>query len=95
MIGKKTSKKRTLQLALSGVVATGLIGAATSAEAKPKWQGHEKCYGVAKKGMNDCGNAHHDCGGQAAKDRAGDEWLYLPKGTCEKIAGGSSKPKKS
>ena len=94
-IGKRISKKRTLQLALSGVVATGLVGAATSAEAKPKWQGHEKCYGIAKKGMNDCGNAHHDCHGKAAKDRAGDEWLYLPKGTCEKVAGGSLKPKKS
>ena len=95
VVSTRISKKRTLQLALSGVVATGLVGAATSAEAKPKWEGHEKCYGVAKKGMNDCGNAHHTCHGMAKKDNAGDEWIYLPKGTCEKIAGGTLKPKKS
>jgi uncharacterized membrane protein len=81
--------KKSLQAALGGVVTAGLMSAATPAEAKPSWEGHEKCYGVAKKGMNDCGNAHHECSGTAPKDADAEEWLYLPKGTCEKIAGGS------
>jgi len=88
---KKTTTK-TLQLALSGVVAAGLTAVAFDAQAaKPKWEGHEKCYGVAKKGMNDCGNAHHDCAGMASADDAGDEWVWLPEGTCKKLAGGSTK----
>ena len=84
--------KRTLGLTLGGIVAAGLIS--STAEAKPKWEGHEKCYGVVKKGMNDCGNANHGCGGKAAVDDAPDEWVYLPKGTCEKLAGGSLESKK-
>jgi uncharacterized membrane protein len=82
--------KKTLQLALGGVVAAGLVGATSPAEAKPTWEGHEKCYGVAKKGQNDCGTSQHKCGGMAAKDNDPEEWIYLPKGTCEKIAGGST-----
>ena len=90
---QKTSHK-TLQLALSSMVAAGLSAAAFDAEAaKPKWEGHEKCYGVARKGMNDCGNAHHQCGGMSTADGAGDEWIYVPEGTCEKLAGGSTEPK--
>lgn len=84
-----TKTKKTLQLALGGVVAAGLVGATSPAEAKPKWDGHEKCYGVAKKGQNDCGTSQHACGGKAEKDNDSTEWIYLPKGTCEKIAGGS------
>jgi uncharacterized membrane protein len=48
---------------------------------------------VAKKGMNDCGTATHKCGGMSTADDAADEWIYLPKGTCEKNAGGSTSPK--
>jgi len=85
-----TKTKKTLQLALSGVVAAGLATAASPASAKPTWEGHEKCYGVAAKGQNDCGTAHHKCGGKAVTDGDPEEWVYLPKGTCEKIAGGSN-----
>ena len=87
-------KNRALHLALGGVVAAGLMSAGASAHAKPEWKGHEKCYGVAAKGKNDCGNGHHACGGKAKADNAPDEWIYVPKGTCEKIAGGSKSPKK-
>ncbi len=84
---------RTLHIALGGIVAAGLA-AGTANAMKPTWDGHERCYGVAKKGMNDCGNARHKCGGMSTEDKQGDEWMYLPKGTCEKIAGGSLKEKK-
>jgi uncharacterized membrane protein len=53
----------------------------------------EKCYGVAKKGMNDCGAYDHSCQGEAETNGDPNEWILLPKGTCEKIVGGSLKPK--
>lgn len=88
-------KKKLIQASLTGLIATaGVVGlSATDAKAKPKWEGHEKCYGVAEAGQNDCGNAEHSCSGMAEKDREADEWIYVPKGLCDKIAGGSLEPK--
>lgn len=47
-----------------------------------------KSLGVAKAGMNDCGNIAHSCAGQAKQDADADEWIYVPEGSCEKIVGG-------
>ncbi len=49
--------------------------------------GFEKCAGIVKIGMNDCGANDHACGGMAKKDNDPEEWIYVPAGTCEKIAG--------
>ena len=54
----------------------------------------EKCYGVAKAGKNDCAGAAHACAGQATKDKSPKEFIKLPKGTCERIMGGSLTPGK-
>jgi uncharacterized membrane protein len=54
----------------------------------------EKCYGVSKAGKNDCAGAGHACAGQSKTDRAPTEWIKLPKGTCERLVGGSLTPKK-
>jgi len=51
----------------------------------------EKCLGIAKAGLNDCGTSTHSCAGQATVDNHAEEWLYLPAGTCAKIVGGSVK----
>ena len=48
----------------------------------------ERCYGVASAGQNDCGTSQHACAGRAVHDRASDEWVSLPAGTCARIAGG-------
>lgn len=48
----------------------------------------EKCAGIAKAGKNDCGTATSSCAGTAKKDNEPDAWIYVPKGTCDKIAGG-------
>ena len=48
----------------------------------------EKCYGVAKAGKNDCAGPAHACAGQS-KESSGKEWIKLPKGSCERIVGGS------
>lgn len=49
----------------------------------------EKCYGIAKAGKNDCQTATSSCAGTSKKDHEASAWLAVPKGICEKIAGGS------
>jgi len=72
------------------VLSLGIVmfaGAAQAVPGQPKtW---EKCAGVAKAGKNDCGSldGSHECGGMSAKDDDPNEWVYVPKGTCEKIGG--------
>jgi uncharacterized membrane protein len=48
----------------------------------------ERCHGVVRAGRNDCGTSLHACAGQAREDRGAQEWILLPAGTCERIAGG-------
>jgi len=82
-----TSKK--FALALGVIATTAAIAGADNAEASKK----EKCYGVAKAGMNDCGSLDgtHSCAGLAKVDAATTEWVLVPEGTCDKIVGGLSK----
>lgn len=54
---------------------------------------NEKCYGVAAPGQNDCQTASNSCAGQVSDAGKGDAWIYVPKGTCAKINGGSLEPK--
>lgn len=70
---------------LGGVLAFGLTQMA-AAEGKP---GAEKCFGVVKAGKNDCQTASSACAGQSKRDGQKDAWIYVPKGSCEKIVGGS------
>ena len=76
---------------LLGFASAALVAASVSAAA-PKWAAKgstiEKCAGVAAKGKNDCGANDHSCAGHAKKDNDPKEWVYLPAGVCEKIAGG-------
>ncbi len=53
----------------------------------------EKCYGIAKAGLNDCQTASHSCAGTSTKDMDGASWIYVPAGSCDKIVGGSTMPK--
>ena len=70
---------------LFALSALSSIGTAY-AEDKP-----EKCYGVVKAGKNDCQTSSGSCAGTVKNDGQKDAWIYLPKGTCEKIVGGSLK----
>ena len=80
------NKKHLLIATLVGVSAL-----ATTAQAVPdapkEW---EKCAGISKAAMNDCGalDGSHTCGGQAKADNLDIEWIYVPAGTCKKITGG-------
>jgi len=85
------STKQLVQTAVSGFLLMGLFVAAGPALAeKPKM---EKCYGIVKAGKNDCQTNTAPCQGSATKDGQADAWIYVPKGTCEKIVGGSTKNK--
>lgn len=79
--------------ALTAAVAT-LIASSVSAQVHPEkpTYPYEKCYGIAKKGMNDCFFASNSCAGTVASDNVPGAWVYLPKGTCQKITGASLEP---
>jgi uncharacterized membrane protein len=84
---------KTTKLIISGAIA-GLVSLSVSgvAVAQDKKAEKEKCYGVAKKGQNDCGTAKHSCAGQAASDNIPEEWKFVAKGTCEGMKGSLKKP---
>lgn len=80
-------------VATTGVVAFALTVAAGAASADDKKAKKEKCYGVVAKGMNDCATSTHSCAGQAATESHPEEWIYVPAGMCDRIAGSSKAPK--
>jgi uncharacterized membrane protein len=69
----------TAAIGLSGCIGTHKIVSTTS----------EKCFGIAKAGKNDCAVEAHGCKGQALATRSAGDFIYLPLGTCEKLAGGA------
>ncbi len=54
----------------------------------------EKCYGVAKAGKNDCQTPVSSCAGTNKVDNNKEAFVLLPKGSCEKLAGGNLDPVK-
>jgi uncharacterized membrane protein len=81
----------TSTLIASAVIAAVSLAAGMAQAADPK---QEKCYGIVKAGKNDCQTATSSCAGTAKKDAQADAWIYVPAGTCAKIAGGSATPVK-
>jgi uncharacterized membrane protein len=81
------SSRRTVARAFASVLALGLAG--LSGCAAPRVRHKEACYGVAKRGQNDCSNlaGTHICAGQAKVDFDPGEWKYVPKGTCKALNG--------
>lgn len=75
------------QLLAATLLTTLLASGAALAADKPE---REKCYGVAKAEKNDCAakDGSSSCAGQAKKDADANNWVYVPKGLCDKLAGG-------
>lgn len=72
--------------AIGGLIALGLSTASGQAmAAKEKF---EKCAGIVKAGKNDCATSTNSCAGSTTKDGDKEGWIFVPKGTCEKIVGG-------
>ena len=82
------TKKAIIAAAIGGLMSLGAAQAVFAADDMAT----EKCYGIAKAGKNECASAKHACAGQSTKDRAANEWIKLPKGTCERIVGASLAP---
>ncbi|QLQ34155.1 MAG: DUF2282 domain-containing protein [Candidatus Thiothrix singaporensis] len=83
--------KTNAQLMAATIMALGMAAVSTSLmaaddETKPEM---EKCGGIVKAGMNDCAGNGHACAGQGKADSDPNEWVKLPKGTCEKLTGGA------
>jgi uncharacterized membrane protein len=78
---------RIVRTAIASLVAVGLAGVVGQAAAEKG--DNEKCAGIAKAGKNDCGTSKGSCAGTVKMDHDAEAWIYVPKGTCEKIAGGS------
>jgi uncharacterized membrane protein len=74
-----------LSAAIGSLLVMGLAGNAMAADMQS-----EKCFGIAKAGKNDCASnkSAHSCAGQAAKNNDPQDFVAVPKGTCDKIAGG-------
>ena len=86
--------KMTKTIAISSALAAGVMMATSNDVFAGKKQ-VERCYGVAKAGRNDCAaGPGTSCAGSSKTDGQKDAWMYVSKGTCEKIVGGSLEPKK-
>lgn len=85
------SNRKSVQTIMASAIALSLMGASASALAAK--DDMEKCYGVVKAGKNDCKTSTNSCVGHAEKDADPNAFLVVPKGTCDKIVNGSTKPK--
>lgn len=99
-VSKEEAKMKLNRFTKSAVAATGmaafaLAAASGAAMADDKKGKKEKCYGVVAKGMNDCATSTHGCAGQAKADNHPEEWIYVPAGMCDRIAGSAKEPKKT
>jgi len=92
--------KKKDEISRRSLITAAMAGLATVAASSVKAAGPvkcaelERCFGIARAHKNDCSTATTACPGTAKQDAQPDAWIYVPKGTCEKIAGGSLKPKK-
>jgi len=77
-----------ISAAMGTLLVLGLAG--VNANAAEQKIAMEKCFGIAKAGMNDCSSnkSAHSCAGQATKNNDPKDFVAVPKGTCAKIAGG-------
>jgi uncharacterized membrane protein len=85
------NKNIALAATLTTLIAVGSALVSSPAMAASK----EKCYGIAAAGQNDCATKTSSCAGTSKVDNQGDAFLAVPKGLCEKIAGGSLSTKKA
>ena len=75
--------------ALTSLAVAGAFAAAVATlDSKPAHAAgeQEQCYGISKKGANDCAaGPGTSCAGTSTIDYQGNAWKLVPKGECEKI----------
>jgi len=74
-----------IQLAVSAVLAVSGVAFVSSAVADDSDK--EQCAGIIKAGKNDCATMTNQCHGHVTTDSSPEAWIYLPKGTCERLTG--------
>jgi len=67
--------------------ALAVAGAATTSIAAAADGDTEQCAGIIKAGKNDCATTSNACHGHVEKDGTTEAWIYLPKGTCDRLSG--------
>jgi uncharacterized membrane protein len=87
IVGRPFSKEPQMNTTRIAI-ATALAAALVLPVAVQAQDNTEKCLGVAKAGKNDCQTATSSCAGTSKKDAQTDVWISVPKGVCDKIAGG-------
>jgi len=81
-----SKQQSVIRFAIGSVLA--LSGAAFATTAMAADSDKEQCAGIIKAGKNDCATATNACHGHVAVDASPDAWIYVPKGTCERLIGG-------
>ena len=76
--------------AIAALTSGGLLAATTAqAAGAVVCAEQERCYGIARASKNDCATSTSACSGSAKQDNQKDAWVYVPKGMCLKVAGGT------
>jgi uncharacterized membrane protein len=57
-------------------------------DAATKQVERERCFGVTREAANDCATPKHSCAAQSKTARDAEEWIMVPGGLCDKLAGG-------
>jgi uncharacterized membrane protein len=78
--------------ALIAAAVGALVSSAAIAQVHPEkpTYPYEKCYGIARAGLNDCFTAKNSCAGTTTRDNEPQAWIYVPRGTCARIVGGAT-----
>lgn len=85
--------KHLVAAAIATAVVAPSLAQAQTPVAEPTYQ-HEKCYGVARAGGNDCASTGNNvCGGTSRRDGDPRAWVYMPRGVCARIVGASLTPR--
>ncbi|MGF1759022.1 DUF2282 domain-containing protein [Photobacterium sagamiensis] len=86
-------KKTNIAVATAFTGLLALAGTALTTTTAVAAEEKEKCYGVAKAGKNDCATKTGSCAGTAKVDGQKDAFMMVPKGLCDRLAGGSTEAK--
>lgn len=83
--------KLLIASALAAAIALPVATAHAGPTPAPSYDS-EKCFGIAKAGMNDCAamSGSHSCAGMSKADSSPDDWVYVPAGYCSRIVGGTT-----
>ena len=76
-----------LKAVMTSAIALSAAAISSSAFAADEHAGDEQCAGVIKAGKNDCATATNACHGHVSANSDPMAWIYVPRGTCERIVG--------